>query len=219
MIDIYDEQNQISSWLYSLTKETPAKMWWHLEPYHPAIARALMVDRSEIGGVYALSPFRLAKIEETHLILAAYPAPRLLDDPQCEWLDIDQVIAWNPQDNSVFIMGDAQAQLVGKFREDRSTLFGDPHAFFVAWAQNRAAHFQRWLDSRRRAWVHEATEMDEVPGCLVVGDLEDIRWSHRSMPRNLPCVGLDVKQVNRAIMKSACLPYAQSANNPLGMLA
>jgi hypothetical protein len=204
-IDI-DEQNAISAWLFAIEKDTPAKRWWNAPIWHPAIGRALCIDRAQHGGVYALAPFRLLQVENRHLIAAAWPCPRYLMDLELDWLDIECIIAWDPVAGTTEVLGDAQAQLVGRFDDDAPTIFGDTHAFFVEWAKARAIYYQRWLDSRSGKWNHPAPERDFAPGKLIVGDIKNVRWAPHSMPDNIASVGLDAQALNKALLRAARVP-------------
>lgn len=203
--------NDLSILMFERKKQTPAKTWWEQDIFHPAIARALKVDRSEMGGVFALAPFRLFHDGEKHVILAPFPAPRMLGPVDHDWLDIATVIAWNPQDDTAEIMGDVQPQLVGNFDDsEQGTIFSSPRDFFTQWMMDRAAFFVRWMQSRKGEWAHGATERDLTPGKLAVGDINKIRWS--GLPDTIHCRGLSTQEVNRAILRQANLPRAVSQN-------
>ena len=213
---LFDQQaaNDLSAYLYAVDKDTPAKTWWDADPFHPAIARALRIDRQAEGAIYALAPFRLARIEEKPVILVAHPTPRILGPVDPDHLGIEQVIAWDPVTGSVSFPGDTTPDLFGAFTDaETGTLYADAQAFFVAWMRERAAHFVRWRETLTGQWAHPATETDLVPGKLIVGAPEKIRWRPASMPRDLACVGIDARQVNRLLLKSAALPMARNNNN------
>lgn len=195
---------------YDLKAESPAKAWWEADEWHDAIGRALQVDRSQHGGVYALAPFRILKVGDKYVVAAAWPCPRILENLTEDWLGIQDVIAWNPKDNTTEILGEAQPATVGKFDETNPTLFGDTRSFFIAWAQARAAHFQRWLDSRKGKWSHPTPEHDLIPGKLVVGNIDKVRWKPSTLPENFACVGINADRLNRALFKAARLPRAHS---------
>lgn len=209
-----DEINAISAWLHALGKDSPAKAWWDAPAWHPAVGRALRIDRSETGAVYALAPFRLIQVEQRHFIAAAWPAPRLLDDPEFDWLGIEHVILWDPVNLTTTLLGDDMPLTVGSFANE-ATLYGDTHSFFVAWAQRRAVHFQRWLDTRNGHWTHAAPERDEVPGMLTIGPVDRIRWSPAGMPETLHTVGLDARHLNKVLLKAARVPRAVNAPSPI----
>lgn len=202
-----DEVNELSQLWFARSKDTPAKMWWYADLWHPATGRALNMDRSEFAGVYALAPFRLARIDEKVLVLAAYPAPRIFDPIDEDWLGIDAVIAWNPVDDTATVLGDVEPQLVGSFHED-SSLFASPRAFFQRWAQKRAAYAVQRQMVAGKDWHHPPIEGDLVPGALIIGKPSEIRWTNFDLPRDLEVVGISALAVNRAILRSARVPRA-----------
>ncbi len=205
--------NALSARWHMLAKDSSAKRWWDADCEHPAIARALRVDRKEEGAVFALAPFRLARIDDKHMILAAYPAPRILGPVDGDWLNIEHVIAWDPVSDKAAILGDDSPQLTGRFRDTKTgTLFGSPRAFFTEWMRERAAFFVRWCASRNGAWAHGAVETDLVPGMLAIGNPEKIRWRPTSMPADLTCIGIDAGKLNRLLLKSAHIPRAHNHN-------
>jgi hypothetical protein len=191
----------------SLAKDSPAKTWWHLPHDHPAIARALRIDRTQDGAWYALMPFRYAKINDRHLILAAYPVPRIFETLDPDWLGIDAVLAWDPATNAVEVMGEPGThELVGRVTEMDSTIYADPRAFFTAWMRQRAWYIAARKEASQRAFAAIPKEPDLLPGVLIVGDPEKVAWPLHSMPERFTCVGIDPKRVNRAILKFAKLP-------------
>jgi hypothetical protein len=213
-----DATNLLAHRWHSLDRETPAKLWWMANRLHPAIARALSVDAKEYGAAYALAPFRLAKIDDKHLILAAWPAPRMLGPFDWDWLGINHVIAWDPVTDAARVIGDPGAHLIGAFPDaETGTLYGSPRQFFTDWMRARAAFFVRWTESRKGEWAHGAVEKDLVPGMLAVGDLEKVRWQPSQLPSDLLTVGIDAARLNRLILKSARIPRAR--NNQLRVAA
>ena len=202
-----DAINAQSAYWYALGKDSPAKLWWEAPLWHDAIGRALHMDRSEFAGVYALSPFRLTRIDGKPVVIAAYPAPRIFTPLDEDWLSIETVIAWNPVDDTAQIIGDVEPQLVGSFNED-SAVYGSPRAFFQRWAQKRAAYAVQRQAVAGKDWSVVPSEVDLVPGCLMIGKPDAIRWNTYPVPRDLEVVAADPSQINRAILRSANLPRA-----------
>ncbi len=191
----------------ALAKDCPAKTWWHLPHDHPAIARALRIDRTDPVALYALMPFRYGKIDGRHLILAAYPVPHIFDVLDPDWLGIDAVLAWEPSTNSVEIMGEPGThELVGCVTEMDNTIFADPRAFFTAWLRQRAWYFTARHEAAQRKFAAIPKEPDLLPGALIVGDPDRVSWPIYTMPDRFTCVGIDPRAVNRAILKFAKLP-------------
>lgn len=135
----------------ALAVECAAKTWWNAPAFHAAIPRALMIDRKAPGAVYAAAPFRYVKLDGTHLIIIAWPAPKVFYDPTPDWLEIEAVIAWNPVDNTAWT-------LQGDF-----DIPGDPRAQFQKWAAARA-QFAAKVHAAHRKGVKLPTETDLLPG-------------------------------------------------------
>lgn len=201
-------KNHISTYAYNLKASTPAKEWWHCNPTHPAIARALKIDRSQIGGVYALAPFRLYHDGEKHIILAAYPCPRILGPIDVDWLGIETVIAWNPLTDEAHAMGDGTPGLFGNANE-LPVVFRSPLEFFQSWAVERAKFYVSLTNARGDRWA-EFADANPCPGALAIGPIEQIRW--HTLPREFEARGIDPIELNRAIIRQANLPRAYSTN-------
>ena len=196
--------NDLSAYVYALDKDTPAKAWWSLPFYHPAIARQLRIDRQDIGGVYGLAPFRLGMVDGEHRILAAWPC---LAFTWRDHLDIDTVLSWNPRDNTVAVLGDPEPQLVGPFiNSDEGTLFADPRVFFQEWARIRAAYFVARTSATSADWQAAPDERDIMPGVLIAGDAMKVRWNPSALPASITIVGVDPKPIERALFKAAHIP-------------
>ncbi len=198
--------NYLASYWRDIEADTPAKLWWGLDYDHAAIARALRIDRADPPALYALMPFRYAKIDGRHLILAAYPTPMVFEDADADWLNIETVIAWEPTTNTAHVMGDAGPQLVGHVTETDPTVFADPRAFFTAWLRQRAWYYGARQEASQRQFAAIPAEPRLLPGALIVGDPERIAWPIHSMPDRFTCVGIDPRAVNKAILKFAKLP-------------
>ncbi len=202
-----DYINDLSAYFYAYDRATPAKVWADAPRYHPAIARQLHIDREEDGGVYALMPFRVAMIEGQHKILAAWPCPRFLTSDPDDHLGIHTVIAWNPRDDTATVLGDPVPQLAGRFPDpDAGTVFTSPRQFFQRWAVSRAGFFVRWRQAMLKQWSAAPHETDLIPGVLMIGDPDAIRWNPSTLPANLTVQGADPRAINKAIFKAARLP-------------
>jgi hypothetical protein len=198
-------------------RDTPAKVWSQAKEAHPAIYKFLRIDPAEQGARYAIDPFRVHMDPDTGKarILVAWPCPRLIDALD-DYLVVEQVIEWAPMANTVTMLRDPSPQLAGTFTDrEQGTLFADPFAFFRAWVEARAAWACEWMVSRRAAWRVRPIERDLVPGCLMLGAVDQIRWQPSDMPASLNCVGVDPRAVNRAILKAARLPMAINSRSPL----
>lgn len=211
--------NIVAAYTQSLGKACPARTWWHLPYDHPAIARALRIDPAESVARYALAPFRYTKRGERHLILAAWPCPRQFSPITLDWLGIETVIAWEPATGRVTVATDDRPQLFGAVTAEDATVYGDPRAFFTAWARKRA-----WFATARQAamvsrWAALPDELDTLPGGLIVGGVDAINWPAPTLPPRFTCVGIDPRAVNRAILKSASLPLCVGAETDIARAA
>lgn len=202
--------NTLSIYLHALKKDCPGKTWWNCEATHPAVYRAMRIDPSDFGASYAVAPFRYFK-GERHLILAAYPAPRILDPVDENWFGIETVIAWEPNSNQAYPLEDPSPQLAGRLDDEAHTLFADPRAFFQAWAIRRAQFAMKRQEARSNRWHAIPAERDETPGALILGDVDRIPWHPTLLPDHIECVGVDPKVVNKAIFKAARLPRVTAA--------
>lgn len=199
--------NLIASYLHDIARDGPAKFWWDQPFNHPAIARALCVNREEFGASFALQPFRYARIDKGHRILAAWPCPRSIGTViDLDWLNVEAVISWDPVANTAEIMDDTYPQLIGVMGDQTSVLFADPRAFFTEWMRRRAAFAAEFQEMRKTHWSAKPVEPDLAPGALMVGTPETIRWRTADMPNAIRVVGIDPARVNKAILKSAQLP-------------
>lgn len=203
--------NALSTYWYSLSKDSAGKTWWKSKSSHPATYNALQISADDLGAVYACAPFRIRQTEAGPRILAAYPAPRLFDQPDYHWLGIEAVIVWDPDKDHATVLDDDRPQIVGDVSDDANRLFSSPRAFFQAWAMRRAQFAVKRQEIRKRAWHIAPTERDEIPGGLVIGAAADIHWQPSLLPEHIECVGISPQVVNRAIMKAARLPRATGA--------
>lgn len=201
--------NALSIYWHSLSKDCPGKVWWSLNFSHPAVYRALRIDPTDHGAVYACAPLRLYKGDAGVRILAAYPAPRMLDEPDPDWLGIEAVIAWNPVDDTAEVMGDKTPQIVGNLSDEANVIFASPRAFFQRWAMNRARYLVMREMAKGQAWNRPPQENDEAPGVLMIGAPNEIRWRPSAMPADIACSGVDPKTINRELLKAARLPRAR----------
>lgn len=189
-----------------LDRDCLARTWFMAEPTHPAVYRALKIDAADPSAWYAAAPFRLAKVDGAHVILAAWPAPRLLSDLPEDWAEIETVMVWSPTTGAVTTPEDIATHLVGAWGAP-ARLYGTAFAFFRSWAEQRAATFNQVKAARAAHWVSDPSEAS-TPGMLLIGELKGARLPIYDMPRDIECVGIDPRDVNAAIQRSAALPRA-----------
>lgn len=187
----------------------PVDMWREARWQHEAVNRVLDFAPDLPGAGFALFPFRLAKVDDMYKILAAWPCPRTTGpDIDLEHDRIEAVLAWCPESNRVEVLGDAQPQLVGSFEGyyGPGALFGQPRAFFQQWAADRARFFN-FVRSVRKSQAHPIPlEPDLVPGMLIVGPVNKVRWPIGAMPSVVNCIGVRPALVRGAFLQSLRLP-------------
>lgn len=193
---------------------SPAKRWFHAPTDRAPVYRALRLDPADPAAPYAVLPFRLAKNDEDQWrIFAAWPCP-LTFCPAGEdnwtgddWLGIEHVISWDPNRDTAELVGDSDSMLVGTLDEadKANTIYASPRTFFQGWAIRRA----QYLTTRQTTAAHWSVpprERDEVPGALLIGDLDKIRLRTADLPAHIETQGIDPKALNRAIIRAAQLP-------------
>ena len=203
-----DPFNDLAARVHARKKPGPAKTWYAQPHDHPAIARALQIDRDDLGGTYALLPFRYGKLAGQHRIMAAWPTPRVLTEIDEDWLNIEQVIAWCPVSGRVEFVGNPSTKLAGPINRDTTVIYADPRKFFADWAIARAAFYVEWREATMHTWQALPKERDLAPGLLMTGKPADVRWPVHTLPETLKCVGVDPREINRAILRAAKLPRA-----------
>lgn len=196
---------------FEMAKQSPGKLWNDATANHPAIYRALRIDKADPAAFYAAFPFRLAKIDGHHNIVAAFPPPPIASPSFEVWthLDIAFVIAWNPVTNQYHLVGDPQAQVImPALGASSETLYGDFFAFARHWVERRASFYQTRQDQQKDRWAHPVKEPADgnIPGILAIGDPAKCRWPLSDLPELLTCIGIDRNAVNSAIFKQTKLP-------------
>lgn len=209
----FDAWNDFIATMHARDKDSPAKMWWNVDSVHAAVYRALRIDPADPTARFACEPFRYIKHDGRHVILVAWPTPRILGPIDDDWLAIEDVIAWDPVSNTATSLVDDHPHIFGAFRDDAQALYADPRAFFQAWAMARAQFAVRHRQMRGKDWHAIPQEHDLVPGALVIGDLGRVRWAPSVLPDHIECVGMDPREVNRAILKAARLPRASASSS------
>lgn len=216
-MDEFTEWNDLCARIHAREKDTPAKTWWNAPAGHRAIYRALQIDPAEFGAFYATLPFRLARIEDKPVVLVAHPCPLTLDPVDEDWLGIEAVLAWNPVDGAVSVLGDPTPQIIGSTAH--GALYGSAFAFFRHWVETRAAFAMHRQLTAGKDWSSPPQEFGTAPGALVVGDPEKVRWVPHALPRDLTVIGLDAMKINRALLRAANLPRAVEAQPNLRAVA
>jgi hypothetical protein len=175
-----------------------------------AIYRALKISTIEPTASYAIEPFTVLETGEGNWIAGAighHPSMCYGD-----WSPTGDVVLWNPRSGETKLRGVIGSALIAPFRaEPRLTIYAMGFAFFRAWADNRAALAER---SNIAAANHRTTNwepMDSgIPGALAIGDLTKLNWRDVDATVLVAGPGIDAKELNRAIIRSARLPRVES---------
>lgn len=204
-----DSFNALAATIHARSKDTPAKRWWNLDIWHPAIGRALKINREGAAAVYALMPFRLGRDDNGQVrIFAAWPCPRFFHpDADTDWLGIETVVAFDPTVNHATT--DQPDAVIGDISQ--GMIYADPLAFFQDWARSRAQFYAQRQASIANHWTAPMTEHDAIPGALIIGNPEKVQWPIHAMPEQIQTVGIDPRKINAAILKSARLPRAHNS--------
>jgi hypothetical protein len=195
--------------------ECPGKRWNGLDwkVGRASIARLLGVVDSP-WRVYASAPFRTWVDDAGRgWIAGAIGSPPLLDAAALEaWehMDITAVILWDPRTN--------EAQLAGEDRsyagyllpptgalEPRLTVWGDPGAFFRAWAAKRARKAQ-FVQADRGANPCVEFAGADLPGGLLIGSSLRARWPQVQASTVAAGPGLTRTELHAAAYRAARLP-------------
>lgn len=207
-----DDLNPHWAWLHALTRDCPGKTFWNATAMHPAIFRALRMDKSEDGAIFAAAAFRLHRSDEGATVLLALPALRILEDGDDDWLSIETVIAWDPRTDTAAILGDTGSQWAGHISDaDSLDIFASPFAYFRHVAEQRA----QWFIHRQAVngeW-RVAQEPAHVPGVLAIGPTERIRWPIRDLPDEIRLHGIPAKTFNNTLLRQARIPRAVEARS------
>lgn len=217
-----DRQNAISAFHFACKKDTPQKFWAQCvsplerQPIHDAICRALNLSLDDPAVSLAISHMRIGKVNDAHQIVVPYPIPLSRVQPDGttmrHWLDVDQVLIWNPKTDKAKILGDKQAQLFGAIKRDYPEthhIYGHPRKFLQDWCSNLARMHTKISQSQGKKWEVSVTEHDVICGALAVGPIHEIRFPISKLPRSIQAIEIDAKKVNSQILKCANLPFVR----------
>lgn len=200
----------------NLRKETPGRRWNNADPEigRKSINRLLGVENHPESW-FATIPFRSIEYQDTHWIAAAIGCHRILawkahasGNGWCH-LDIRAVLLWDPVTNSVRLMGEhaSSSQVVMPAPVDTLAVFGSPATFFRAWAQSRIRALMLHRQSGDvNGIVDREDTHNEMPGALIVGDIEHAIWPTCAAQRVVSVAGADPVALRQCIIRSAHLP-------------
>lgn len=208
------EANAAIIYAREVMKDTAEKRWFHAPFDHASVGRALGIDPAQEGATFALNAFRPVRIDGAWHICAPYPTPRTIGVIDEDWLGIEDVLAFDPVSGRAHIVGEAENRLFGQAQghfdpDGHGTLYAAPRAFLQGWAMARARFWGFAGQYAGKAWQAIPEEPDLVPGALIVGDVNKVRWP--VLPETLECVGIDPAKVNGAILRGSKLPRCVSS--------
>jgi len=189
------------------------RRWLHAPRRHSdTIYRMLKIDPQDAGAGYAIAPFTVLEDDGKHWIAGAVGMWRALRP--LEWCsdDVTAVILWNPRSNELRLAGEIEPSLIlPDHVPARITIYGDGFAFFRAWADQRAATFEclRYAAACQRAALAEPGDSD-IPGALAIGALHKLDWRSTDAAVLVAGPGVDPRELNRAVIRSARLPRVES---------
>jgi hypothetical protein len=204
----------------SLDRDTPGRAWdlaFNVADRR-TICRALKIDPAEQGAFYATFPFRIVRDGDKAWIAGAIGCQRALDPNSVrDWrhTDVSDVILWNPRTGHVQLAGDPSATLIepADYANGRYNIYGDGFAFFRAWADKRAEIGAGIISAKAsNSHIIPVEPVDSgMPGALVIGDLDQVRWRDLNATVLVAGPGIDPQKLNRAIFRSARLPRVEAA--------
>lgn len=175
-----------------------------------AIFKALKIDPRAPHAAYAVEPFRIVEISGAIWIGGAVGHARgpCYDD----WTPTGEVILWNPRTGALALHDDVGASLVKPFEaQKRLVVYADGFAFFRAWADRRAGHSEAMsIASAQGRNAPEEPRDSGIPGALAIGDMMEIPWRDAGASVLVATTGVDARNLNRAVIRSARLPRVES---------
>lgn len=195
---------------------TPGEAWMNARWDHQrkAIFRALRIAPDESCASYAITPFRIMRDDRgIACIGGAVGVWRSLAPKGWTEDRITDVILWDPKGGTVSLVGSDDAAIVMPYDcEPRITVYADGFAFFRAWADNRAATFERLRLAKQHRSLTAAEPLDGgLPGILVVGELLKLPWHSLGASVLVAGPGINAKALNTAVIRSARLPRVEAA--------
>lgn len=178
--------------------------------YRLAIWKALNIDPLDGYAAAAIAPFSVVRDDKGFWIAGAVGHQRGLT--YGAWHPTGDVILWNPRTGETRLKGETRPALVTPFRETpRLTVYADGFAFFRAWADERAALTERQAVAvaHHRAAIAEPAD-SAIPGALAIGDLKRLPFASLNATTLVAGPGIDARDLNRAVLRSANLPRVES---------
>jgi hypothetical protein len=195
----------------ALSADTPGHRWWKADHRRgrASICKALRLDPNDRFTCFATAPFRIVDEDGAPWIAGAIGLRCF--DPQWGHTEIRDVVLWNPRSGDLRIAGEATSRsaVISPAHSDGEVdVFASGFAFFRAWTERRAEYAARHLialSDRSRIRPTEPADSN-IPGILVIGDLDSIHWRELDAPVLKAGTGVEATKLKRAIFRSARLP-------------
>lgn len=201
---------------HDLSADTPGKAWnaADFRIGRASIHRLLGIG-VEAGCAYASAPFRTIEHDGQSWIGGAIG--EVVGNIRWTHLDIRDVILWNPRTGETRLFGDApgQATLV---RPDECggdvAVYGDPQAYFAAWAARRLNTAKLMTAKARGTWAHPVAEPRDgnLPGILVIGAIDQPEWSYVHARRLTADQSVNQHDLHRALSASRNMPLIEGVS-------
>jgi hypothetical protein len=213
------KHNDAVQFYREVTADTDALRWSMSDYAHPAIYRALKIDKGDPSAFYAAAMCRLMRVDGKAMIGIAWPAPRVIPDGEIELfyphLFIKNVVYWNPIDNMVLPTPNGWETWFcdSDLQKDQGVIYANPFVWLRDWASARAQWFVHYKSAMQEKWSAIPEERDLCPGMILTDAPANVSWPSWEMPRDLTVIGANPKEINKAILRSAHLPITRSANH------
>ena len=187
--------------------DTPGRRWEYA--FHSRARESIVrLLGAEDMPVYATLPFKTLDTENGPRIGAAigWPDPLRNGHDHYAYLDIEDVLLWDPRHNTVTVDGERGSSRLFTPSEDNRdgplTVYRDPFAFFRDWVALRVER----LALHQSGWRAALTVDGCMPGALAVGDLERMPWQCLHVPQLVAGPGLNRDDLRRAVFRTHRLP-------------
>lgn len=206
----------LSRYAQRFVDEAVANDPWLAAPFTRArgnICRALKIDREDPAAGYATAPFVCLDHGDTTWIAGAV-GTTIFDEGH----GISDTILWHPPTGRIQILGEAASAnvlILPTSSDPELTVYADGFAFFRAWADRRAAYLVRrhQAQAAKHAIIPSEPMDGNLPGALAVGDLDKIHWRDTGATILKAGPGINAKQLQRAVFRSACIPRVVDADD------
>jgi hypothetical protein len=204
-----------------LGRDTPGRRWDACEPANGRASILRLLDiADEPVAAYAAAPFRTWVDDDDRSWIAGAVGimPFLDPDAAIRWrhIDIREVILWDPRTNEARIAGEPLSRsdyVLPDYTDGTLKVWGDPAAFFRAWAAERVRIASLIRAEAQGQWAHPIVEPADggLPGALLVGDVADARWPRVDATTIVAEEGASLTDMRWAAVRAAGLPQFAEA--------